>query len=288
MVTAFLSQQGSAAVNSKLYDAGFVTSVRSSGTVDQFVFVRGNCCAEMKKSVAYMVDIKQSCAGDILECRCECAAGVGPAANCKRVYAILFALHDLTVHKKLKLPLKLTCTQKLQSFHHKVKQFHGSPLKAGKFGSIISPNTSGKKTVFDPRPDTKPTVQNYQNFVRNLTVNYKAYHPGSMPLAQLYSPANIHALESDHDYCECTLSDLFLNEIGVTTICQELATSIEEKTRGQYANPKWFAERCVRLHASCYKRICKAQDKAKLDRHTCQCEKTTTCRLTMRHMLACC
>ena len=69
---------------------------------------------------------------------------------------------------------------------------------------------------------------------------------------------------TDCVYCEYTLSDLLLNEIGVATICQELATSIEEKTRSLYANPKWFAEHCVRLHASCYKRSCKAQDKAKL------------------------
>ena len=81
MVTAFLSQQGSAAMNSKLYDAGFVTSVRSSGPVDQFVFVRGNCCAEMKKSVAYVVDIKQSSTGNILECQCECAAAGADPAN---------------------------------------------------------------------------------------------------------------------------------------------------------------------------------------------------------------
>jgi len=144
---------------------------------------------------------------EIIVCKCvSCSAWYCKTTTCKIHVTCQYSIFSNT------------CTQKLQSFH-KVKQFHGSPLKAGKFGSIISRNKSGKKTVFDPRPDTKPTVQNYHNFAQNLTVNYKAYHPGSKPLAQLYSPANIHALESDHDYCEHILSDLFLNEIGVTTIC---------------------------------------------------------------------
>ena len=55
----FLSQHGSMANYSNLYNAASVISGHSSGPVDQFVFVRGNCSAEMKMSVTYMVAVKK-------------------------------------------------------------------------------------------------------------------------------------------------------------------------------------------------------------------------------------
>jgi len=172
-------------------------------------------------------------------------------------------VHDLTVNKNLKL--KLTCTQKLQSFH-KAKQYHGSPLKASKFATVTSSSTSGTRTVFDPRPDSKPTPQSYQAFVQNMTINFKANHSRVNTTHTVLPPppANVYALEADHDYCTQQSSDIFLSDIGVTSISEELAADIELKTRGQHENAKWLTERCVRLHSSSYKHICKAQDKGKL------------------------
>jgi len=88
------------------------------------VFVRGQVQAEMKKGVTYLVDIKLSQQGDIMECQCECAAGVGPSAHCKHVCAILYAVHDVTVNRNIKM--KLTCTKKIQSFHKSKKIFRFS------------------------------------------------------------------------------------------------------------------------------------------------------------------
>lgn len=117
----YLSGRGSAATKSKLYDAGFVMFVRAAWSDDsQFIFLRGQCSAEMKKTVMDLIDIKLDETGDIVETQFECAAGVGPSAHCKHVCAILFAVNDLTMHEHIKL--RLTCTQKIQSFQQ-TKQF---------------------------------------------------------------------------------------------------------------------------------------------------------------------
>jgi len=59
----------------------------------------------------------------------------------------------VTVNKNIKL--KLTCTQKIQSFH-KAKKYFGSPVKASALKLMLSAtdsNISAKKIRFDPRPD---------------------------------------------------------------------------------------------------------------------------------------
>lgn len=160
-------------------------------------------------------------------------------------------MQDLTVNGTIKV--KLSCTQKLQSFH-KTKQFLGSPVKAGNLHNIINAKTSGtipQKIIFDPRPQTKLTSNSYNAFVRNVTISYKSYHPGSIPIAQLYPPADVYALEDDHDYQMKFLSEQFLDTIGVTAITAEQALDIQMKTCGQTSNPAWFVERCVRIQ--CFK-----------------------------------
>jgi len=128
VVEHYMSQQGCAAGHSKLHHAGFVVFLRAANADDSnSMFVRGQVQAEMKKGVTYLVDIKLSQQGDIMECQCECASGVGPSAHCKHVCAILYAVHDVAVNRNIKT--KLTCTQKIQSFH-KSKKYFGSPVKA--------------------------------------------------------------------------------------------------------------------------------------------------------------
>lgn len=57
-------------------------------------FIKYSCCAEMKKSVVYEIDVCMDKDGFIVECQCECAAGMGPNAHCKHVCAVLLALYD--------------------------------------------------------------------------------------------------------------------------------------------------------------------------------------------------
>ena len=86
----------------------------------------------------------------------------------------------------------------------------------------------------------------------------------SLPLSQLFAPANRHGIEWDHDYLEQPLSDKFLADINVTTITREEAEKIQMETLGQYNNKNWFRERRVRLHASNFGRICRVKDEQKL------------------------
>ena len=282
VVEQYLSLHGCAAAGrSKLYDAGFVAFVRAAHSDDnKCVFVRGQVLAEMRKGVTYVVDIKLSQADGILETQCECPAGVGPSAHCKHVHAILIAFQDFTMHRRLNL--NLTCTQKLQSFH-KAKKFLSSPMKTQNLQFVKpaeeSQGGTPKSLRYDPRPSWARNSGGYEAYMRNTTINYQSHYNSSVPLAQLYTAANTRALEHDHDYCSSTLSDIFLSEIGVSAISDQQAQVIERETNGQANNPKWISERRVRLHASQFKRICRAQDKSKVAKDLTTYRKVTAAAL---------
>jgi len=89
-------------------------------------------------------------------------------------------------------------------------------------------------------------------------------HKDSVPLVQLYEPANTYAMEHDHAYLASSASDVFLREINVTDITPETALSIEKATRGQANNQNWLIERRLRLHASKFGAICRAREKRKM------------------------
>ncbi|KAK4301494.1 hypothetical protein Pmani_026272 [Petrolisthes manimaculis] len=76
----------------------------------------------------------------------QTAAGQGPAAHCKHVITVLFAL--VAFCKNGELLTDLTCTQVLQTFH-KSKIHKGSPLKLKNFHEATG-KESGHK-LYDPR-----------------------------------------------------------------------------------------------------------------------------------------
>ena len=86
----------------------FIRFIRHSTTTDVHFFV-SHMWAEMKKTVAYKVDISVSSLGVVQEAQCECAAGQGPSAHCKHVAAVLFGLMSFTTSGNL--ITALTCTQ---------------------------------------------------------------------------------------------------------------------------------------------------------------------------------
>ena len=63
-----------------------------------------------------------------VDSQCGCAAGMGPDAHCKHVFAVLFVCADLMKLGTYKT--ERTCTKKLQTFH-RAKPHKGNPLKAG-------------------------------------------------------------------------------------------------------------------------------------------------------------
>ena len=111
------------------------------------------------------------------------------------------------------------CTQKIQSFH-KAKTFLGSSVKAhalplGHARSVV-PAEQGTAAVFkknisfDPWPTQVKNMPNYTDYVCNVTINYKSSNTDSLPVTQLFSPANIYEIDLDHDCMKCSLSDKFL------------------------------------------------------------------------------
>ena len=137
---------------SKLYDGGYVIYLRASVN-ETGTHLRGQCCAEMKKGVSYIVDVHVAKDGSLEASQCECAAGIGPHALCKHVVAVLFAIHDFSVNGNIKL--QLACTQKLQTFH-KAKPFLASPVKAKELK--ISHSNTNTDNLFLTRGPQKPEV----------------------------------------------------------------------------------------------------------------------------------
>lgn len=125
-------------------------------------------------------------------------------------------------------------------------------------------NTDSAKLHFDPRPVETRNTPGYASYVRNMIINYKGLHVDSVPLVQLYEPANTYAIEHDHVYLANSASENFLCDILVTDITPEIAPNIEKATRGQAGNPNGYAERCLRMHASKFGAICRARDKQKM------------------------
>jgi len=250
---------------SRLYDAGFLKFMRMSKSDDK-VYIRSQCRAEMRKAVLYNVDVVTHTDANIIECQCECAAGMGPKANCKHVRAVLCGLCDFTRTRRMKT--ESTCTEKLQTFH-KSKPYFGSPVKAqGLRQHKAKINSSAS---FDPRPQNALRGAAYCSRVRNLAINFTAttshWSSGlNMLLLQMYGPANPYALEVDHDYGEIDSFQSFLLQRNVITATLEVATDIEHRTRGQATNPDWHEERSLRLCSSNFGRICKAQSTETLQR----------------------
>lgn len=60
-------------------DNGYLVYIRASVN-DGASHIRGECCAEMKKGVAYIVEVHVAKDGSVVEGQCECAAGIGPHA----------------------------------------------------------------------------------------------------------------------------------------------------------------------------------------------------------------
>ena len=107
---------------------------------------KGQCRAEMRRTLCYHCYASVEVNGEVLETECECAAGMGTTAHCKHIQAVLLAIIDFTGGKQPKL--ELCCTDILQSFHRLRRPHTGSTVKASKLKLTKETLTLN----FDPRP----------------------------------------------------------------------------------------------------------------------------------------
>ena len=240
-----------------LHKERFLKYIRLAVSNNLF-FVKSECRAQMRKSVTYILDISIDCDGTILESQCECAAGMGPNAHCKHVCCLLLALYNFTSSGEILT--EETCTQRLQTFHHS-KPFKGSPIKSA---NLSLAETKAQSVNFDPRPQKYRNTLGYSDLFRNTWLNHRDVN--SMPIAQLYCPANVYAVASDHDYLKGSPEDRWLEANNVTKISDDVIKQIESNTIGQSKNPIWKSERCKRLQASNFGRICKATERTDFEK----------------------
>lgn len=205
----------------------------------------------MRRTTCYHCYAGVDVNGEVLETECECAAGMGPNAHCKHIQAVLLAIIDFTGCKQPKL--ELSCTDVLQSFHRPRRPHTGSPVKA----SRLKLTKETQALNFDPRPQKYRKLASYQDYVKNLTLNFAASTGDQMPLLQTLRPANMYAVEHDHHYLAKPLSSIFLDKINITTISVEKADEIEKRTEGQGKSAEWKEERRNRMQSSRFGRIMK-------------------------------
>jgi hypothetical protein len=217
-------------------------------------YIHAECHAEMKKSVAYKLDIILESDGVISECQCECTVGSGPSAHCKHVCACLYGLCLFGDGKPILT--QETCTQKLQTFHV-AKKHTGTPVKAHN----LPLSHVNERIRYDPRPPKFRREEGSFDRVRNLCINYASSFSASLPMLQLCPPANMLGICHDHDYFQLTAEDHFLHRHHIISISDSDIAAIEQRTRGQCGNKNWLQERCYRLQASNFGRICKATER---------------------------
>lgn len=196
----------------ELYESRYLLAARSS-VVGDYNYIKGFCRKTMK-DLQYEVDIKIDKYGNPEESQCECPAGSGTTALCKHVAVLLLGVEHMVCDK---IMLKYeACTQVLQQFHVPKKLYTGTPVR----GESLKRKRKLTNADFDPLSGQNINKINYNNRLRNLVLNYGS---SSMPMKQLYEPANPHAIESDHNYLgidpkEKVLRNLKLSEIEDSAI----------------------------------------------------------------------
>ena len=83
-----------------LYKEQFLLCICIAKTDD--IYIKARCAAETSKRVVYEIDISLDKDGVILECQCNCGAGMGPSAHRKHVCAVIIGLIDFSENKQYK------------------------------------------------------------------------------------------------------------------------------------------------------------------------------------------
>ena len=244
-----------------LYEERFLRYVRKT-TLDHKTYIQAECRAQMKKTVVYKLDLSFDIQGQVYQAQCECGAGMGPNCHCKHICALLYGLCKFAKSGDLKT--EVTCTERLQTFHH-CKKFKGSPKKCEDLQLSVSDSCQGS-AIFDPRPPAWTASFDYKAYFRNICIGSGFTF---IPFMQEHKPGNVHGFAHDHDYLALTPEDQFLKDHNITEITEDNIVAFECATTGQSSSRLWMDERNKRLHSSNFGKICKATertDKEKLAR----------------------
>lgn len=178
-----------------------------------------------------------------METQCECAAGMGPYAQCKHILVLLFGITDFNKTKTIKT--KSSCTSNLQTFHHPAARYSGNIVEASKIKLKLKNKIAERMVTFDPRKENiDPKFQeNFNNVIGNFT-------GGNMPIRHKLKPADKKSMYSDHDYLEKTVEQQFFEDMNTEEELILLRKPIQNKK-------KWLEKRRYRMQSSDFGKICK-------------------------------
>lgn len=245
-----VAQRENVTTSHNMYKESFLVSCRIAQK-DGDYYATGLCASEMRKTISYNVTIKLK-DHIVLEAQCECAAGIGPYAQCKHVIVVLCGIVDFNETKTIKT--KSSCTSTLQTFHHPTGSYSGNPVQAAHLTLKFKNKQMKEMTTFDPRPTTE-NVEKYRENFNNIIGNYCG---GNMPISQLIKPADKKSMYGDHDYLQKTAEEQYFEGHILT---DEQLNILQRKPVTDRKN--WLEERKLRLQSSDFGKICK-QKKNKL------------------------
>ncbi|CAH0723986.1 unnamed protein product, partial [Brenthis ino] len=192
-----------------LYENRYLRLLRAV-TIKDFIFVKGICKATMKNT-QYEVNIKLHKNGALQETHCECTVESGVRALCKHVATALLATVHMNQNKTVLL--EEVPTRTLQTSHHPKKKYFSLPLKAQ------SLPYKGMKENYDFHPfKGKINQEKYNERIRNLVLSYT---DSTMPLKQLYKPANLNAVGSDHGSYNVSPKNAILESLCLKKVTTE-------------------------------------------------------------------
>ena len=247
---------------SNLFQCGHVQRIQI-GTATN-IWVRADCLPEMKKDRIYKLLLCLNChTFDVLSAQCGCPAGKGPAASCKHIGALCYALESFCKHGNF--PDFLTCTQKLQEWNKpRKKKVDPVPvLDIKEYNYKLKGHSvfmgSRTPTQYDPRPphfrfkDVK-AIEQLRTDLLSL--------PHSYALTTLLVPCT-QKIMHDHCYAASEMTapcmDISYSELvcpyteeEMKTMCPLTKSSmnvsmlerlrIEEATRSQNSSSVWLVK----------------------------------------------
>lgn len=245
-----LTERENITTSRNMYDEYFLMSCRLAEENGDY-YVTGMVSSEMRKTIVYNVVVKLK-NHLILEAQCECAAGMGPYAQCKHILVVICGIIDMHQNKSIKL--KGSVTSSLQTFHQPRKLHTGEPVKAEELALKVKDTKYKEIISFDPRPIVE-TPEDFTKTFKNAVANFcgQSYQSNVMPIAQIIKPADKQSIYADHDYLQLTQEQEFFQQRNLN---EEERQALEEKTRIDHK--LWKKERLTRMHSSNFGMICKA------------------------------
>lgn len=204
-----------------MMDKNFLAALQECQDEDMY-FYHGQVNSEYTKRLTYFTKLVVHQNGNIMESSCECVAGKGLRAVCKHISVICYPLLQFSERKVWQI--RKTCTEVKQTWHMPKKvKIDVSPQKAQNLSFQIPEYSINKKNqsnlCYDPRPLSFRNLSGFNDFVRNMTINFCLASKKQLGYCGILDYASIKGVVHDHDYLLLPLDhQMIMNLIQVSVI----------------------------------------------------------------------